>query len=190
MEDLVPFLIFIVIAVVNILKFVAEKGGKKAKPTAAGGSPTERRPNTIESFFEELAGKLEPKPTELPDWPEDRERPDYVHQMDGVPHHSFEEPEAAPVPVSVLQPLENAESAEIQASEPIGAFKPQAQNAASVFSGPALRLPILPAQRSSSAGKITFNIKERGKLKQAIIANIIFSQPRAYDCSFDTTLAK
>ena len=62
MEDLVPFLIFIVIVIINLVKFVAEKGGKKKQaPTPSGTAPPKRQPTTLESFFEELAEKLELK---------------------------------------------------------------------------------------------------------------------------------
>ena len=61
----------------------------------------------------------------------------------------------------------------------------------SVFSGSELmRLPPISLIRSTAAGSIDFELKDRRKLKQAIVANIIFSQPRAYDCSFDNTIAK
>jgi len=75
MEDLVPLLIFIVIAVINVLKYQAEKKGKGKQPPArpAEGRP-QRQPTTLEEFFEEIAQKFEPRPTPLPDWPESIER--------------------------------------------------------------------------------------------------------------------
>jgi len=193
MEDLVPFLIFIVIAVVNVLKFAAEKAGKKKQiPGPSGEIAPKRPPSTIESFFEEIAEKLEPKPVDLPDWPEDRERPDYVHQTDGFRHDDAEvfREEVASIPEPFYLPVESPEAAEVLATESIAAFQSHVPAAASVFSGSAMRLPSMPVLRSSSAGRIDFDLKEKGRLKQAIIASIVFGQPRVYDRSFDTTLAK
>lgn len=191
MEDLVPFLIFIVIAVINILKFVVEKGRKPQAPSPSGKAVPKRTPSTIEAFFEEIAEKLEPKPTELPDWPEGRERPDYVHQMDGVRFSDVEAmEERAPVSEPIFQPLEPLEPATVQASDFTAAFKPHVQSTSSAFSGSAMRLPALPTPRKSSLGRIDFDLKRKGNLKKAVIASIVFGQPRVYDRSFDTTLAK
>lgn len=191
MEDLVPFLIFIVIALVNVVKFVLEKGAKGKKPPALPGeAPPQRAPSTIEQFFGEMAEKLEPKPTPVPDWPEGYERPDYMQEME-----DFEEEQAVeivPMPESVITPMPVVhDTLPLQGVEKAVSFQAPAQVASSVFAGSSrMRLPPVPMMRSNAAGTIDFNLKSRKKLKQAIIANLIFSQPRAYDRSFDTTLAK
>ena len=83
MEDLVPLLIFIVIAVVNFLKFQAEKKGKgKPAPPASKEERPERQPSSLEEFFEEIAQKFEPRPTPQPEWPDSVERPDYMQEME------------------------------------------------------------------------------------------------------------
>ncbi|HSR88236.1 MAG TPA: hypothetical protein VLL07_04730, partial [Pontiella sp.] len=82
MEDLVPLLIFIVIAVINVLKFQAEKKGKGKAPSARPADAPQRQPTSLEEFFEEIARKFEPRPTPQPDWPEGVERPDYMKEME------------------------------------------------------------------------------------------------------------
>jgi hypothetical protein len=191
MEDLVPFLIFIVIALVNLVKFVLEKGAKGKKPPALPGeAPPKRAPSTIERFFEEMAEKLEPKPTPVPDWPEGYERPDYMQEMEDFEEEQpveivpMPEPVAAPMPVVHDMPP-------LQGVERTVSFQAPPQVASSVFSGSSrLRLPSVSLMRSNAAGTIDFELKDRKKLKQAIVANLVFSQPRAYDRTFDNTLAK
>ena len=153
MEDLFPLVIFVVIVGVNVLKFFAEKG--KAKPTPGKDQPQPRRkPSALGSFFEDLAAQMAPKPTELAAWPEGRERPDYVHEME-----EFEEEQAAEPP-----PFEPP--------EPVAVVREK-------------KTP--PAVQPRRSG---FRIEGRKNLKQAMIAHIIFSPPRAFDLSFDNTLGK
>ncbi len=103
MEDLFPLLIFLVIIAVNAIKFFAGKS-KPNKPAAQPGEAPPKRPaSSIEAFFESLAEQVAPKPTELPDWPEDRERPDYAQEMDEFEHARTEEtaaivPQPSPPP--------------------------------------------------------------------------------------------
>jgi len=197
MDDLIPFLIFIVIVIINLVKFVAQKGGKK-KPaeTPSGASPPKRKPTTLESFFEELAGKLEPRPAEPAGWPEGRERPDYMKEMEEfepVQAETYEEERAAeftPMPPPVFAEPEitiPAVQLSVQTSSLKTAIKSVPSGVASLKSMTIASAPIL---RSSSAGRIDFPLKEKSALRKAIIANLIFSPPRAYDASFATTIAK
>ena len=97
MEDLIPLLIFLVIIAVNAIKFFAEKGRPKKPAPQPDGAPPKRAPSSIEAFFESLAKQMEPKPTELPDWPEDRERPDYAQEMEEFEQNRVEEESPAPI---------------------------------------------------------------------------------------------
>jgi len=197
MDDLVPFLIFIVVVIINLVKFVAEKGGKKKRAaTPSGSAPPKRKPTTIETFFEELAGKLEPRPAEPAGWPEGRERPDYMKEMEEfepVQAETYEEERAAeiiPMPSPGFAEPEitiPVVQMSVQTSSLKTAMKSMPSGVASLKSMTIASAPIL---RSSSAGRINFPLKEKSALRKAIIANLIFSPPRAYDASFDTTIAK
>jgi len=68
------------------------------------------------------------------------------------------------------------------------AFKLPSQGA--TFAGLGhMRIPT-PTLLRSAAGQTDFNLSGRKQLKQAIIASIIFGPPRAYETSFDNTIAK
>ncbi len=197
MDDLVPFLIFIVVVIINLVKFVAEKRGKKKPaPTPAGSAPPKRKPTTLETFFEELAGKLEPRPTEPADGPEGRERPDYMKEMEEFEPVQAEASkdervaEIIPIPPPVFAKPKikiPVIQVSVQTTSLKTAMKSMPSGVASLKSMTIASAPIL---RSSTAGRINFPLKEKSALRKAIIANLIFSPPRAYDASFDTTIAK
>jgi hypothetical protein len=187
MDDLIGLIAFVVIAAINLLAQAAKK--KKQQQQMEGAEPQpEREPTPFESFFEDLADKLEPKPTPLPDWPKGYQRPDYVQEMEAF--EPVEEVEVTPIvetppqPETIIEPV-------TEELDQVAAFNAPIPITSSVFSGSGLmRLPSVPLMKSNAPGKIDVDLTDRKKLKQAIIANMIFSQPRAYDCSFDNTIAK
>jgi len=191
MDDLGPFFFLIFIALVQFVKFLIEKNAKAKKNPQTGGTPPAKQPSAFEEFFGELARKLEPQaqPAPQPDWPEAYERPDYMQEMEDVETDQGEEPplsdlRSAPEPAVVLPAVVLDEK-----TGPV--FQSHTQISSSVFEGiSAMRLQSIPLMRSTTGGEIDFDLKDRKQLKQAIIANLVFSPPRAYDCSFDTTLAK
>ncbi len=148
MEDLFPLVIFLVIVGVNVFKFFAEKG--KAQPTQEEGqSPVQKRPSVLESFFENLAEQMAPRPTELPPWPEGRERPNYLHEREEVKEEEITESYFDEAPESLVPKKTN----------PPGHTPPSIQ----------------------MAQRYGFQIKSKNALKQAMIAHIIFSPPKAFD---------
>jgi hypothetical protein len=201
MEDLVPLLIFVVIAVVNLLKYQAEKKGKGKQPPAQPeeGRP-QRKPSSLEEFFEEIAQKFEPKPAPQPEWPDSIERPDYVQEMEEFERTQadvFEDEEPArviptppkikPAPV-MLQEMPRAVAAKIQMSRKVAAFKLPVQGA--VFAGLGGMRIKSPTLLRSATGQTDFDLNDQKQLKQAIIASLVLGPPRAYDTSFDNTIAK
>ncbi|VGO15987.1 hypothetical protein PDESU_04576 [Pontiella desulfatans] len=199
MEDLVPFLIFIVIALVNLVKFILEKGVKgKQPPAVPGQKPPRKEPGTIEEFFENLAGKLEPQPSRLPDWPEGYERPDYMKEMEEFetgPPATFEEPVAEPVPTPPPAPMPIPGSLKAAAAtHPLAQAEPMEMALKSMPSSIAslkgLRIATPAILRSNSAGRINFPLGNKADLRKAIIANLIFSPPRAYATDFENTVVK
>lgn len=201
MEDLIPLLIFIVIAAVNLLKFQAEKKGKGKKPPAR---PEEtqppRQPSSLEDFFEELARKFEPKPPPQPEWPDSAERPDYVQEMEDFGRtqaDAFEEegpaivipPSAQQEPAPVMtQKIPQTEVPIVQTATKLPTFKLPSQGA--VFAGLSGTRITNPPLLRSATGQIDFELKGQKQLKQAILASLIFGPPRAYETSFDNTIAK
>lgn len=187
MEDLVPLIFFLIIVAVNVLKFFIEKGGK-AKPSSETAKPrpkqTPRAPS-LESFFENLAEQMAPKPMEQPDLPEGYERPDYAQEMEEFTVSQSEdlkdERVAEIIPFEVPEPIAHMPKAEAPATV-------QRQDTQPMLSGS-------QGMRMNSmvrGGKRRTNVQIRGRnnLKRAMIAHIVFSPPRAFDLSFDNTISK
>ena len=69
MEELGPFLFFIVIALVQLVKYLLEKSGKGKQPP---GQQDENAPpqkgSALEEFFEGLAEKLDDNPNDPEGW--------------------------------------------------------------------------------------------------------------------------
>lgn len=197
MDDLIPLLIFIVIAVVNLIKFLSERGRKPGP--AAPEKPDEQEPASLENFFEALAQKLGPKPVELPEWPEDRAKPDYAAEMAAFEAAQTARPFArAPTAENVPQPGAAAGPSAAAAAVTPGTVKAvdQARALQGVMnSAPGLMTGMKGARLSSSpqlrqgAGHLSFPLKDRNDLRRAILANVIFGPPRAYDTRFENTFA-
>jgi hypothetical protein len=195
MEDLFPLLIFIVIAAVNAVKFFAEKGGRKAAPSAPEKEKPAGGASALEEFFEEIAQKFEPKPREVAQWPEGIERPDYVKEMTAfktTPAPKTQpEQQPEPIPAVYPQPLRSQMKKQEITVPPTGknaSVKMPAQSTA--FAGMSnVRMPMQPLLRST-AGRTTFELKNKQQLKQALLANMVFGPPRAYEQSFNNTMAQ
>ena len=199
MEDLIPLLIFIVIAAINVLKYQAEKKGKGKQPPARPeeGRP-QRSPSSLEEFFEEIAQKFEPKPTPQPEWPDSIERPDYMQEMEAFERTQVDVFDAEPIAEIIPMPSPAPISEIITGSDSPPAPLPTGRQSTilrlpvqgSVFSSMSnMRISTPPLLRSA-AGQTDFDIMNRKQLKQAIIASMVFGTPRAYDTSFDNTIAK
>ncbi|MEE9369436.1 MAG: hypothetical protein V3V05_11340 [Pontiella sp.] len=192
MEELGPFLFFIFIALVQLVKFLIEKTKGKTAPVQQNEETAPPKRSALEDFFEGIAKKLElqPQPTAMPDWPDDIERPNYTQEMD----QSEEELEYLEKPIAEIIPMPEPvplNGSTLKRIEKTVAFQAPPQVASSVFAGTSnMRLPSVPLMKSNANENININLKNRKTLKQAVIAHIIFSQPRAYDCSFDNTVAK
>lgn len=199
-EDLIPFLIFVIIVIANLVKHAAEKGSKPKQTPASKEQPGGQRKTLLENFFEELAVKFEPQPTELPEWPEGRERPDYVQEMKefatpGTGTFDEEEtPEIIPAPAVRVEPVRTFERAAPDSPErkPAGrmpALKAVMQSSPNTFNAiQGMRIPSVPLLPNTAAGHINFPLKETDNLRKAMLANLIFSSPRAYETSFENTL--
>ncbi|MDF7798909.1 hypothetical protein P4C99_05515 [Pontiellaceae bacterium B1224] len=188
MDDLIPFLIFIVIALINLVKFVLEKGGK-SKPASPTEQPKKAAPSTLEDFFEKLAGKLEPQPTPVPDWPEGFEQPDYLAEQET--YETMQTKQGEPEPTAEIIPIPVIKPVQISKEETHAASLKTAMAAipslASGFSS--LRMPS-SQMKSNNAGSIHYSLRNKAELRKAIIANVVFSTPRACDPSFENTVSK
>ena len=87
-------------------------------------------------------------------------------------------------------PREIAKAAivELQKTKSLETFKLPIQG--DIFAGLGGMRIATPRLLRSAAGKTDFELKGRQSLKKAIIAGFVFGPPRAYDSSFDNTIAK
>ena len=196
MDDLVPLLIFLFIALVNLGKFALEKKAKKKPvPDDAQSPAPERKPSSLEAFFERLAEKLEPQPIEQPDWPEGYERPDYAGEQEAFEASLEEEPaEAAAPPPERFEPppvTQPPAVAQVSGVDHARSLKTALRAMPSSVAGiRSMRIRTAPMLKSSGGRSIDFPLQNRTDLRRAVIANLIFSPPRAYDTSFDNTITK
>ncbi|MDF7806854.1 hypothetical protein P4E94_05340 [Pontiellaceae bacterium B12219] len=171
------------------MKFVLEKG-VKGTAAPAGEKPKKSGPSSLEDFFEKLAGTLEPAPTPVPDWPKGFERPDYIREQEefetAETSDSDPEPVAEIIPMPTMENIRKTEPMELHASSlktAMAAIPPLSSGFSS------LRMPA-SQMKSSNAGTIHYSLRNKAELRKAIIANIVFSTPRACDPSFDNTVSK
>jgi hypothetical protein len=190
MEDLIGLIAFIIFAAVNILAQSAKK--KRNQQTGSDSSPDgmpEKKPSTLEEFFENLAEKLDPKEPELPEWPEGYEKPDYMQEMKEFNEAQQAEPAPPPVP---MEPVHIVEDTDEDILPKIGAtsLKTAIKSVPALAAGSLnMRFVASPMLKSQTAGNgYRISLKDKSELKKAIIANIIFSPPRAYDSTIENTI--
>ncbi|MEI6892802.1 MAG: hypothetical protein V5783_11585 [Pontiella sp.] len=188
MDDVLPFLVFIVIALINLVKFMLEKNAKKtAKAPDENQStpPLASSPSTMQEFFEGIAEKFEPPPIPVPDWAEKEER------SAAIPEQIIYAP--PPEPVAEIIPMPVAENRAISSPPQveIASFKSTMSTIPSVSSGLRnIRFPSLSGMNNGSGGRINYSLKSKAALRKAILAQIVFSAPRAFDESFKNTIVK
>jgi len=196
MEDLVPLIFFLVIVLANGLKYLFEKNARKrAKEAPQEEGQPPRKPKSIEAFFEGLAEQVAPKPATVPDYVKEREAFEHAQAEEWAAEEDMETAAFIPLP-EVEPPPQISKAAEPEAftqaaGNTILTQSPLKTSTALLSGSREIRIPGLsPYVRIDASSRVEFSLKGKKKLKQAIIANIIFSPPRALDRSFDNTIAK
>ncbi|MBN2164029.1 MAG: hypothetical protein JXR25_05555 [Pontiellaceae bacterium] len=184
MDDLIPLFIFIIIAIVNGVKFLSGRNAKQNKPAV----PSPRRPAGLDSLFEELSEKMSPQPTRLAEWPEHVPKPDYVEQM-RAGGALKKQVQPAPEPPEFQMPPVTLQN--VVAPAMVGrTAKAQACTGNRAMPGLKSQSISLPPMLRSASGKTHFRMNNRKQLRQAILANAVFGPPRAYDTAFENTMIK
>ena len=88
----------------------------------------------------------------------------------------------------MAQEVPRAVAPKIQMPRTVAAFKLPIQG--TVFAGLGGMRIKSPTLLRSATGQTDFDLNDRKKLKQSIIASLVLGPPRAYDTSFDNTIAK
>ncbi|MBN2703573.1 MAG: hypothetical protein JXR23_05105 [Pontiellaceae bacterium] len=198
MEEIFPLIIFIIVIALKGLSSIAQRKMTPPSPEK-DQAPPKKKASPLEEFLQEIAAKVEPKPRELPEWPEEIERPDYVQEMReyelGKPLTAHRRPlkeeliESAPPPPPSMPEMQMKIREEIKIPRSLKptSFKISVKG----MYIPGMNFPNsgqAPILRSAT-GKTTFDFNNRKQAKRALIAQMVFSQPRAYETSFDNTIA-
>lgn len=182
MDDLIPFLIFVGVALINLIKTAIERSGAKSAPRPAprkATPSTQESPTTLEEFFETISDQfgIEEEEAEEEDFFETQE-PSILKETTVV------EPSPAPI-VSLSSEKTSPTEHAILHKKAIGTAMKSMPN--TLLSFDAMKLPAIPLLSAKHQDTLDFPLQDRKTFKNAMIANIIFSPPRAYDSEYKNT---
>ena len=177
-DDLIPFLIFIGVALINLIKTAIERGGAKLAPpsnTNKNTSSPKRAINTFEDFIDEISEQFS-----------NDEKIDKQNQQEIISEdvHENENENLSPIPNIKIEEKEEIIIENIQ-KEALGTAIKSIPNA--LLGAKTIKTPAIPLLPNTQKGNLIFPIQDRKTFKNAIIANIIFSSPKAYDTTFENT---
>ena len=175
-DDLIPFLIFIGVALINLIKTAIERGGAKLAPpsnTKKDNSSPKRPISTFEDFIDEISEQFS-----------NDEKIDKQNQQEIISEDIYENENLSPVPTIKIEEKEEIIIENIQ-KEALGTAIKSIPNA--LLGAKTIKTPAIPLQPNTQKGNLIFPIQDRKTFKNAIIANIIFSSPKAYDTTFENT---
>ena len=175
-DDLIPFLIFIGVALINLIKTAIERGGAKLAPpsnTKKDNSSPKRAINTFEDFIDEISEQFS-----------NDEKIDNQYQQEIISEDIHENENLSPVPTIKIEEKEEIIIENIQ-KEALGTAIKSIPNA--LLGTKTIKTPAIPMLPNTKKGNLIFPIQDRKTFKNAIIANVIFSSPKAYDTTFENT---
>ena len=175
MDDLLPFIVFVVVALINLFKTAVERSGRTSTPAEQEvPTPPPINPTPFDDIFEELAQQFKP----LEETEEEEE----------LPSVDLPDIQVAPaMPLSVEPPEPESVSVEMPdiGSQTLStAFKAMPNTH---LSFDAMRLPALPLMSTAEKNKLRYELQNRADLRKAIIAQTIFSAPRAFDTTYQNS---
>ena len=177
-DDLIPFLIFIGVALINLIKTAIERGGAKLAPpsnTKKDNSSPKKARNTFEDFINEISEQFS-----------NDEKIDKQNQQEIISEDIYENENEnlSPVPTIKIEEKEEIIIENIQ-KEALGTAIKSIPNA--LLGAKTIKTPAIPLLPNTQKGNLIFPIQDRKTFKNAIIANVIFSSPKAYDTTFENT---
>ena len=175
-DDLIPFLIFIGVALINLIKTAIERGGAKLAPppnTNKNTSSPKRPINTFKDFIDEISEQFS-----------NDEKIDNQYQQEIISEDIHENKNLSPVSNIKTEEKEEIIIENIQ-KEALGKAIKSIPNA--LLGAKTIKTPAIPLLPNTQKGNLIFPIQDRKTFKNAIIANVIFSSPKAYDTTFENT---
>ena len=178
-DDLIPFLIFVGVALINLIKTAIERGGAKSapQPISKKNTSSSKKPiNTLDDFLEEISEQFS-----------NNEKIDNQYQKEIILEDTYENDNlssAADVNLDENEKKEEEILKNIQ-KETLGTAIKSIPNA--LLGANTIKTPAIPLLPNTKKGNLIFPLQDKKTFKNAIIANIIFSSPKAYDMNFENT---
>jgi hypothetical protein len=176
MDDLLPFIVFLAVALINLFKTAVERSGRTSKPAQQDvPTPPPVNPTPFDDLFEEIAQQFKPL-TETEEFG-DKEEP---LSSAGLP--DIQAPSAFTLAEQPREPENiSVEVPDITQQTLSTAFKAMPNT---LLSFDAMRLPALPLMSKAEKSTLRYDLKNREDVRKAIIAQTIFSAPRAFDTTY------
>jgi hypothetical protein len=177
MDDLLPFIVFVVVALINLFKTAVERSGRTSTPAEQEvPTPPPVNPTPFDDIFEELAQQF--KPLEETEKADKEELPSMdLPDMQVAPTFPLATETPEPESVSIEMP-------DIGSQTLSTAFKAMPNT---LLSFDAMRLPSLSLVSKSENKRLRYELQNRADLRKAIIAQMIFSAPRAFDTTYQNS---
>ena len=183
MDEIIPFLIFVAFTIFEAIRGRKKKKSrlKKAESTPIDNSLTTENVKSaktsdfLEGFLSSFPFSEEIPDTKMDDFIEEgiQEEP-IVSQFEEVVENSYE----------TKIPSNNFDLIVEHREEISSSFKAVPLKLLSLKN---LQMSYIPITSNAEKKSIDFSLKNTKAVKQAIIANLIFNRPRAYDSNFDSS---
>ena len=147
-DDLIPFLIFIGVALINLIKTAIERGGAKLAPpsnTKKDNSSPKRPISTFEDFIDEISEQFS-----------NDEKIDNQYQQDIISEDIHENENLSPVPTIKIEEKEEIIIENIQ-KEALGAAIKSIPNA--LLGAKTIKTPAIPMLPNTKKGNLIFPLK-------------------------------
>jgi hypothetical protein len=183
MDEIIPFLIFVAFTIFEAIRGRKKKKSrlKKAESNQKEDSVTTenvkpaKTSDFLEGFLSSFPFSEEISDTKMDDFIEEeiQEEP-IVSQLEEVVENSYE----------TKAPTNNLDLIVEHREDISSSFKAVPLKLLSLKN---LQMSYIPIASNAEKKSIDFSLKNKKAVKQAIIANLIFNRPRAYDSNFDSS---
>ena len=183
MDEIIPFLIFVAFTIFEAIRGRKKKKSrlKKAESTPKEDSVTTenvkpaKTSDFLEGFLSSFPFSEEISDTKMDDFIEEEiQEEQIVSQFEEVVENSYETKAPTNTVDLIVEHREDISSS----------FKAVPLKLLSLKN---LQMSYIPIASNAEKKSIDFSLKNKKAVKQAIIANLIFNRPRAYDSDFDSS---
>ena len=183
MDEIIPFLIFVAFTIFEAIRGRKKKKSRLKKTESAPKEDSVNienvKPARTSDFLEGFLSSF-PFSEEIPDTKMDNfveeeiQEESVVSQLEEVVENPYE----------IKTPVNNFDLIVEHREEISSSFKAVPLKLLSLKN---LQMSYIPIASNAEKKSIDFSLKNKKAVKQAIIANLIFNRPRAYDNNFDSS---